>query len=444
MIARQRGVAVLAGMVLAIVAAGSVIGEDKPAVPLIPLQPLIDNAEDGAVLMLEPGTYAGPVSIEKPLTIDGGGKAVVDGGGKGTVISVYANGATIRNLRITNSGESHNDIDAAVRLEGDYNVVKDNVIDECLFGVDIQQADNNIVRRNSISSKSDASLGVKGDAIRLWYSKNNKVEDNTVFGSRDMVIWYSSDNRIANNHVRDGRYGLHFMYSKYNLVEGNSFDRNSVGIFLMYSDDVVVRNNRLFQALGPTGIGVGLKETSNVEITDNEILYNASGIYLDMSPFQPDTTNRIYRNTIAFNGVGVGFLTDWPGNKLLDNVFINNIQQVAVGEFAGATRNTWKANYWDDFEGFDQDRNGVGDKAHTMMVYADRVWMDVPPAAFFRGTPLLSALDFFERLAPFTSPIVMLEDEKPRMTRTFEAETASEKPSEAGATRLDPFGLGRN
>jgi len=414
--------------------------ETEARVP-IPLQPLIDAAEDKAVLELAPGVYQGPISIERPITIDGGGKATIDAGGKGTVISVYTNGTTIKNLHVTNSGDSHNDIDAGIRLEGDYNVVKDNVIDECLFGVDIQQADNNIVRRNKISSKSDATLGVKGDAIRLWYAKHNKVENNTVTGSRDMVIWYSSENRIADNDVHNGRYGLHFMYSKYNLVEGNSFDKNSVGIFLMYSDDVVVRNNRMFQALGPTGIGVGLKETSNVEITDNEILYNATGIYLDMSPFQPDTTNRIYRNTVAFNTIGARFLTDWPGNVFIDNVFVNNIQQASVGEFAGATRNTWEANYWDDFEGFDHDQNGTGDKAYTMMVYADRVWMDVPPAAFFKGTPLLSALDFLERLAPFSDPLVMLQDAEPRMTREFEAKTASEKPAEAGVERVDPFGI---
>ncbi len=440
----QRLAPTLVGAVLAIAAATAATG-DEPAGPgLLLLQPMLDEAEEGAVITLKPGTYQGPVSIDKPLTLDGMGKATIDGGGKGTVISVDTNGATVRNLRIVNSGESHNDIDAGVRIEGDYNVVKDNVIAECLFGVDIQQSDNNIVRRNTISSKSDAGLGIKGDAVRLWYSRNNKIENNEIFNSRDMVIWYSADNRIANNHVRDGRYGLHFMYSKYNLVENNTFDRNSVGIFLMYSDDVVVRGNRMFQALGPTGVGLGLKETSNVTIVDNEMLYNATGIYLDMSPFQPDTVNKVHRNTIAFNSVGIGFLTDWPGNDLVDNVFVNNIQQVAVGEFAGATRNTWRANYWDDFEGFDRNHDAIGDRPHRMMVYADRVWMDVPPAAFFKGTPLLSALDFFERLAPFTEPIVMLEDRKPRMARTFEAETASEKPADAGATRLDPFGLGRD
>jgi len=406
-----------------------------------PLQKLIDAAEKNAVIVLEPGTYSGPAVVTRPLTIDGRGKATIDGGGKGTVIILKTNGATLKNLRLVNSGDQHNDLDAGVQVRGDFNVVKDNVIEECLFGVDLQQSSNNVVRRNHISSKSDAELGVKGDAIRLWYSRNNKIVDNIITHSRDLVVWYSADNIISGNRVSDGRYGLHFMYSRYNLVENNQFWRNLVGIFLMYSDSVVVRKNRVFRAQGPAGVGIGFKEASNMEITDNEILYNSTGLYLDVSPFQPDTTNRIYRNTIAFNDTGAKFLNDWTGNHFTDNVFSNNIRHVSVSTFASAKRNIWKANYWDDYEGFDQDKDGYGDKPYRLMVYADRIWMDVPDAAFFKGTPILSLFDFMERLAPFTSPLLMLEDKEPRMARNFTPITAAPTGGETNEGKsLEVFG----
>ena len=76
-----------------------------------PFQALVDAAESGAVLTPAPGTYAGPVVIDKPLTIDGAGQVTIDGGGKGTVVLLETNGATLKGLRITNSGNSHNDID---------------------------------------------------------------------------------------------------------------------------------------------------------------------------------------------------------------------------------------------------------------------------------------------------------------------------------------------
>ncbi len=219
------------------------------AEPLTPLQPLIDNAEEGATLLLEPGTYAGPVVIDKPLTLDGQGKVTIDAGGKGSVIVVDTDGAVVRNLHLTNSGESHNDIDSGVQVRGRFNVISDNVIDNCLFGIDLQQSENNIVRRNRISSKP-FELGTRGDAIRLWYSFDNKVTDNIISDSRDTVVWYSANNTISRNTAYDSRYSLHFMYSRYNLVEDNRYYNNTVGVFLMYSDGVVLRNNYIAHASG--------------------------------------------------------------------------------------------------------------------------------------------------------------------------------------------------
>ena len=59
-------------------------------------------------------------------------------------------------------------------------------------------------------------------------------------------------------------------------------------------------------------------------------------------------------------------------------------------------------NTWDRYQGLDLDRNGVGDGPYELCLYADRIWMDLPPVQFFRGAPLLEAIDFVERLAPFS------------------------------------------
>ena len=382
-------------------------------------QALVDEAEPGSALSPPAGVYAGPVIVDKPLDIDGRGEVTIDGGGEGTVVILDTDGATLRGLRLTGSGDSHNDLDAGVQVRGNFNVVKDNVIDDSLFGVDLQQSENNIVRRNRISSK-DVPLGIRGDAIRLWYSFGNRVEDNEVVDSRDIVIWYSRDNVIRGNSARGGRYSMHFMYSQYNLVEDNDFRGNSVGIFLMYSDGVVVRRNHISHAVGATGVGIGFKETSDVEIADNEILYCATGLHLDVSPYQPDTTNRIHGNLIAYNGIGIQFLNDWKGNRFENNLLKGNLTQVAVLGGKTARRNEWRGNYWDDYEGFDADRDGVGDTPHEQYAYADRIWMDVPAARFFKGSPMLEVLDFLERLAPFTEPDLMLSDAEPLMHAEFQ------------------------
>ena len=399
-----------------------------------PLQPLVDAAEERAVLTLEPGTYAGPVVVDKPLTIDGRGQVVIDGGGKGTVVLLDTDGATLKGLTLRNSGSSHNDLDSGVQVRGNFNVIKDNRIEDCLFGVDLQQSKNNIVRRNHISSK-DVEIGMRGDAVRLWYSFDNQVTDNVIRNARDTVVWYSKDNLIARNDARGGRYSLHFMYSQANTVENNHYEGNTVGIFLMYSDGVIVRNNTITHSLGPAGVGIGFKETSDAIIEGNRILYCANGLYLDVSPYQPETINQIRNNVISYNGVGVRWLNDWKDNEFTGNRFKGNITQIVVEGGKTANRNLWEGNHWDDYEGFDRDGDGVGDTPYQLYTYADRIWMDVPQAQFFKGSPMLDVIDFLERLAPFSAPHLMVQDPRPQLVADLAPDLAKARSSSRPSAR---------
>lgn len=380
------------------------------------LQPLIDAAAPGSVVKLAPGTYAGPVVIRKPLILDGKGQVTIDGGGSGSVITLETDGATVRNLKLINSGSSFDGIDAGVQVRGNFNVVSDNEIDNCLFGIDLQQSSSNVVRRNHIRSKP-VDLGLRGDAIRLWYSFKNRVLDNTFVDSRDMVVWYSEDNTLSGNSGTGGRYSMHFMYSRYNLVERNRFWNNSVGIYVMYSDGVELRDNYIAHATGATGMGLGLKESSEVKVERNQIMYCASGINIDQSPYQPDTIDEFTDNVIAYNGVGIEFNDQARiGNVFKNNVVKGNLTSLAVRSRASAIKQTFDGNYWEDYEGFDRDGDGIGDRPYEVYAYADRIWMDVPLAQFFKGSPMLEFLDFLERLAPFSDPDVIMRDPRPRMS----------------------------
>ena len=87
------------------------------------LQQMIDAADAGSTVVPEPGTYDGSIIIEKAITLDGQGRVTIDAGGKGTVIYLDTDGAVLRNLRLTNSGESHNNIDSGVQVRGNFNVI---------------------------------------------------------------------------------------------------------------------------------------------------------------------------------------------------------------------------------------------------------------------------------------------------------------------------------
>ena len=383
---------------------------------LKPFQELVDAAPAGSTLKPPPGQYAGPVRLSKPLTIDGGGRVVIDAGGKGTVFSLEANDAVLRGLTLRGSGDSHDTDDGCLDVRGHRNTIERLVIEDCLFGIDLKQSNANQVRDNRISSKP-VPLGVRGDALRLWYSRDNRVEGNDISDSRDMVAWYSHGNVIRGNTSRRSRYSIHFMFATYNLVEGNRFYDNAVGVYLMYTEGVHVKHNLISHATGATGMGLGFKEASDAVIEGNEIIYCAVGVHSDLSPFQPDTKIEFRNNRIAYNGIGMLFTSELGGNVASGNVFEGNLTHVAQAGRNTGGLNEWRGNHWDDYQGFDRDKDNVGDTPYELYAFADSIWMEIPQARFFKTSPALELLDFLERLAPFSSPDLMLKDEKPRFRK---------------------------
>ena len=384
---------------------------------LKPFQELVDKAPAGSVLRPPPGAYAGPVSIDKPLTIEGGGQVTIDAGDKGTVMVVNADHTTLRGLHLTGSGDSHDTDDSCLDVRGNHNTLENLKLDNCLFGIDLKQTNHSVLRGNSVRSK-DRELGVRGDGLRLWYSHDNLIEQNEIIDSRDMVAWYSHRNTFRHNLGKRSRYSIHFMFANENIVEGNRFYDNAVGVYFMYTEGGAARNNVISHATGAAGMGIGFKESSGTIVEGNEIVYCAIGIGSDLSPFQPDSTVEIRHNRFAFNGIGILFNSEVGGNRMVDNIFEGNLTQVAYGGRSGsAAKNFWEGNFWDDYLGFDRNKDGIGDQKHELMAYADQIWMEMPVARFFRSSPVMELLDFLERLAPFSAPDQILVDEKPRFAK---------------------------
>ena len=396
----------------------------------VALQPLIDATPAGGTLTLEARVYGAPGVIDRPMRIAGVAGSVVDGGGVGSILTVNADDVSITGLTLRNSGDRHETTDSAVRLRGRHGSFKDNVIENCLFGFELKQADRNIIRRNRIGSK-DLPEALRGDAVRVWYSSGNRIEDNDIARSRDLVVWYAKENVIAGNRIRDSRYGIHLMYAHANTLERNSFLANTVGVFLMYANDNVVTGNTVNYSQGPSGIGIGFKESSGTVVENNDIYGNARGIFMDASPYDPESHNTFRRNRIGYNGVAVAFHSDWTGNRFEANAFTGNHAQVIVLGKGGAQRNGWRGNAWDAYEGFDRNRDGVGDTPFEVWSWTDRLWMDVPDAAFFRASPSLEMIDFIERLGAFAQPRLILRDEAPLVDPPPRAgaQTSAEKRS---------------
>ncbi len=381
------------------------------------LQDAIDNAPEGSIIKLPAGVYKGNISITKPITIIGKEDGVIiDGEGSGTVITIKSSFVTLKNLKITGSGSRHDKLDAAISMsEGKQCEISNCVIDDSLFGIDMQMVSNSIISNNTITSK-DLELGLRGDGLRLWYSNDNIVKNNSLIKSRDMVIWYSHGNEIVENYGTHCRYSLHLMHAGKNLIKNNRYEYNSVGIFFMYSIDSIATGNIIKSSLGATGMGIGLKDVSNFTLKDNTIIYCAQGIYIDRSPFEPDSHNWLTGNKFLYNSEAIHFHSLSINNIVKDNIIMGNIEDVVNDSRGSRTNeNDIVSNYWDNYTGFDRDDDNIGDTPHRVYQYADQLWVYNPDVKFFYGSPVISLLNFLAKLAPFTKPIFLFEDQKPKV-----------------------------
>tara|TARA_A100000171_G_scaffold17058_1_gene15517 strand:- start:7266 stop:8651 length:1386 start_codon:yes stop_codon:yes gene_type:complete len=403
-------------LTIAITLAFSIAVPHALGAPASEIQRLIDEATPGSVVEPTPGVYEGAIRITKPVILDGNGAVTIDAGGEGSVIEVTAPDVTIRGFILVGSGKSVSNESAGIKANNGPVIIEDNRITDVYFGIDLKQSPGSIIRNNTIVGK-DLELGRRGDGIRLWWSHECVIEQNTVRDSRDMVFWYSEGLRISNNTVIDSRYGLHFMYSHNTTVRENHLTGNSVGIYLMYSNSIRLVQNQIDNNRGTSGYGIGLKDCDDIDVESNLLAANRVGIYIDNSPSSADSTGLIRSNKIAFNDVGMLATPNTHDNTIYNNGFIENEEQVSVhggGQlFLNDFANNEKGNFWSDYNGFDRDQDGLGEFAYEPRSLFRTMLAREPNLRLFVHSPAQQAIELTARAFPELDPDPMLSDPKP-------------------------------
>lgn len=368
-----------------------------------------------STVVLLPGDHAGPLRIDRPLTVTGPARVI--GPGHGSVVLVGAADVTVADLEITGSGLDATAGDAGVVVSGDRVTLQGLRIVHTFLGVDLRQSSHGTVRGCDIVGREDGPIGTHGDGIRLWESDFNLVIANHLEHVRDMVAWYSEDNTFAENHVEHSRYGLHLMHAEGSRIHGNRFEHDVVGMFVMYSRDVEIVDNLVVAADGPAGMGIGLKESDGLTVTGNRLLASTVGIYLDSTPNRPDSYARFSGNLLAYDHTGLRFHSPRAGADFTANDLHENALGVIVdgGSQAGAVR--FSGNRWSDYTGYDLGGDGVGDVPYAPRSLARSVVDHHPVAAFFDGTPAAALLDLLAAAFPMWAPPPLVHDDAPRMGR---------------------------
>ena len=211
----------------------------------------------GSTLTLAPGTYQGPVHIDRQLTLVAEPGAILAGAGTGTVLIITANDVTVQGLAVQGGGSDATQGDAGVLVAGQRVHLERLEVKDVLTGIDLRAADDGAVIDCRVIGSAERAVSQRGDGLRLWESDRNRIEGNDLTNVRDLVVWYSEGNTLTHNHVTHSRYGSHFMHASHNVVQGNEYSDDVVGVFVMYSDDLLLTDNVVARANGAAGMGFG-------------------------------------------------------------------------------------------------------------------------------------------------------------------------------------------
>lgn len=365
------------------------------------LQTVIAGAEPGDVLILSPGRHAGPVMLDRPITIDGKGHATIEGDGTGSVITVTGADITVRGLTITGSGSDHQTIDSGVQLTKTARrvLVEDNRILGNLYGVDIHGADDSIVRGNVIVGRQDRRMNARGNGVYVWNAPGAQVIGNDIRYGRDGIFVNTSRRNVfAGNLFRDLRFAVHYMYAHDSEVSGNISIGNHLGYALMYSNRLKVLDNL---SLHDRDHGLMLNYTNSSDLRGNLVRGGAEKCTFIYNAHR----NLIVGNRFEGCEIGIHFTAGSERNALTGNAFVGNRTQV---KYVGTTDVEWSfdgtGNYWSDHSAFDLNGDGQADSPFRPNDLMDHILWSQPAAALLVGAPAVQLIRWSQSSFPATLP----------------------------------------
>lgn len=404
----------LFALVLGLFALPLAAGAEERPVPAEPgaLAAAIAGAEPGDHLILSPGRHDGPVIIDRPLTLDGLGAALVEGDGTGSVITVAASDVTLRGLEIRGSGSDGTNADAGIELlrGADRALVEENLLNGNLVGIHLFGTRDSLVRANTVIGRRDHRVNERGNGIYVWNSPGSVIEDNDIRYGRDGIFVNASRHNVfRGNTMRDLRFAVHFMYAPDSEIIGNVSVGNTLGFAIMFSDRVDVLDNL---SLADRTHGVMLNFANGGEVRGNLV---RGGSHEKCTFIYNSHRNIIHANRFEGCEIGIHFTAGSERNAIFDNAFVGNQTQV---KYVGTRDIEWshegRGNYWSDHVAFDLDRDGVADSRFRPNDLMDHILWSQPSARLLMGSPAVQLIRHAQADFPATLPGGVV-DSAPRM-----------------------------
>jgi nitrous oxidase accessory protein len=374
------------------------------------LRKAVEMANDDDTILLKKGIYTeGNIIISKSIRLIGVDQPILDGENKYEILTVTGSRIIIKGIHFRNSGySSMNDYAAIGLIDAGYVIVSNNTIEHAYFAIHVANAQHCLISGNTIIGTPKTEQ-TSGNGIHMWKCDSMLVKDNDVQGHRDGIYFeFVTNSFICNNTSHNNiRYGLHFMFSNSDGYVENTFKENGAGVAVMYSHHVLMLGNLFEYNWGPNAYGLLLKEISDAQIIENRFNQNTVAILME-------STNRIISQLNSFNNNGWGMRIQASCDE--STICYNNFQG---NTFDIATNGTMMLskffnNYWDNYEGYDLNKDLVGDVPYHPVSMYSMVVEQNPNALMLLRSFMVSLLDKAEKAIPSLTP-ENLVDEKPLM-----------------------------
>lgn len=382
----------------------------EPNNPQKTIKKAFEKAKNGDTVFIKKGIYReGSLTLNKAITIIGENYPEIDGQNKHENLLVQHDNVVIKNVLFSNSGSSSFKDIASLKIKDSKNVRIENCkFKNNFFGIHTTNSTyvsyiNNQFNSGKIKGKPSAN------GIHIWKSKFMTIEGNIIQGHRDAIYleFVESSTITKNQSIENKRYGLHFMFSHDNIFKNNIFKKNDAGVAVMYSKNVEMIENIFTQSWGGAAYGVLLKEINDSKIIGNEFSDNTIAIY-------GDGANRIEirNNKFLRNGWALKMNASSSDAVITNNNFLRNTFDVATN---GKLKvKSFNGNYWDKYEGYDLDKDGIGDVPyHPLSLFTVLVEKNSAAMLLYRSF-MITLLDKSEKVLPSITPDYF-KDEKPLM-----------------------------
>ncbi len=385
-------------------AATITVGTDQAVTSL---RKAVAMARDGDTILLQKGTYKeGNIIIDKAIRLIGVGNPVLDGRGKEELLTVTGHDVLVKGITFINSGySSMNDYAALKVIDASYMIIENNTIQNAFFAIHVANASHVIIRNNTIKSAATSEQH-SGNGIHLWKCNNMLVSDNHIEGHRDGIYFEFVTHSIIEDNfsTRNIRYGLHFMFSHENAYLNNTFKNNGAGVAVMYSKKVLMHSNTFEQNWGAAAYGLLLKEITDSRIINNKFIQNTMGILME-GTLRID----VYHNVFQSNGWAMKVQASCSENEFHHNNFFANTFDVATN--GTMMLNRFYNNYWDKYEGYDMNRDKIGDVPyHPVSMYSMIIEQNENSVVLLRSF-MVSLLDKAEKAIPSLTPENLVDDQ---------------------------------